>query len=204
MTWIKWSAVDQYKSTLPPSIVIPSPSKLARTTTPPPFDGATIGEPITPPHEAALAITRSRNTTPIASTSLLSHDPTTTITNPPTTIGEVPKTPSRKIIVPGQPRKTPGKSKHSVADPETRPDSIAKLVLVTKEGMEMEVDSLPPGLVAASGGAGTGEVGGGEEVRWGALISLMLIVIDLLSDWEDEGAKEGNGGEFWISVGYFV
>ena len=160
MTWIKWSAVDQYKSTLPPSIAIPSPSKLARTTTPPPTTTMERGEPITPPHETALAITRSRNTTPIASTSGAVHS------NSETTIGEVPKTPSRKIIVPGQPRKTPGKSKHSVATPETRPDDIAPLVLIAspskeKVGMGMEVDGgIDP---IAQGGEGVGEEEGTQD-----------------------------------------
>lgn len=55
--------------------------------------------PITPPNEIDLA--RSRHTTPIPSN-----------LNPP-------QTPGRQIV-PGQPRKTPGKSKHSVASPEMR------------------------------------------------------------------------------------
>ena len=153
MTWIKWSAVDAYKSTIPPQIYPSvSASKLARSTTPLGGGGGGGGGTgtITPPHETALAITRSRNTTPIASTSSLTNlPPTTTTTNDQSTM-DVPKTPSRKIIVPGQPRKTPGKSKHSVAEPETRPVEIAPLVLVSpqkelvlereREEVEMEVD----------------------------------------------------------------
>jgi cell division cycle 14 len=63
-----------------------------------------LDRPITPPNEILLSHSRSRQTTPTA--------PTPSAAAPP-------RTPGRVVAVPGQPRKTPGKSKHSVATPET-------------------------------------------------------------------------------------
>lgn len=114
MTYIRWAAVDEHLLTHIPSplstrlslsVIQPSPS--------PPTSKQVGDRPLTPPTEADLAQSRSassRHSTPQPSTP------------PPSTT--VPRTPGGGGLVPGQPRKTPGKSKHSVARPERRDSNI--------------------------------------------------------------------------------
>lgn len=107
MTWVRWAAVDAHKASLPQVLVIPPPVVAV------PIESINLESsrrPITPPNEIDLQRTHqsqtqgrsSRHTTPIHS------------------LDQPPRTPGRTVQVPGQPRKTPGKSKHSVASPEVR------------------------------------------------------------------------------------
>ncbi|ORY74516.1 protein-tyrosine phosphatase-like protein [Leucosporidium creatinivorum] len=103
MTWVRWAAMDAIKAeqrllTLASQTAEADRQRLA-TTTPPLQTPKAPKRPITPPNEETLA--RSRQVTPGASAT-------------------VPRTPGRSVMVPGQPRKTPGKSKHSVASPEVQ------------------------------------------------------------------------------------
>ncbi|KAL8287200.1 hypothetical protein RQP46_003652 [Phenoliferia psychrophenolica] len=161
LTYVRWAAVDAYKAEQ--AALLPAPSTSAPLSShpvshtsskkPPP-------RPLTPPTEAALERERtvSRHSTPVASTS--TSNPTTTDNNiPRTPKGQTPapRTPTRTNgIVPGQPRKTPGKTKHSVASPEVRDleaeeEGLAdrdELMLV-KEGPEDNDDDDPLTLVPA-------------------------------------------------------
>lgn len=97
MTWVRWAAMDAVKAeqrVLAAATARDQQRALATTT--PPLQ--TPRRPITPPNEEMLA--RSRQGTPGA--------------------GAVPRTPGRAVAVPGQPRKTPGKSKHACASPEVQ------------------------------------------------------------------------------------
>lgn len=89
----------------------------ARQSTPP----LQTARPITPPNELDLAC--SRPTTPVPSRSQ-----------------QPPRTPGRIVAVPGQPRKTPGKSKHSVASPEVNEARAEEEPL--EEGMEVTDDMM--------------------------------------------------------------
>lgn len=84
--------------------------------------GAAVGRPLTPPNEADLD--RARSKTPSAT-----HG--------------APVTPRRQTgVVPGQPRKTPGRSRHAVAEPE-RVSPEEKSALEAEERMEGVVLSSP-------------------------------------------------------------
>lgn len=105
MTWVRWAAVDAHKASLPQVLVVSPPIVTV------PIESINLESsrrPITPPNEIDLQRTHqsqarsSRHTTPIHS------------------LDQPPRTPGRTVQVPGQPRKTPGKSKHSVASPEVR------------------------------------------------------------------------------------
>lgn len=104
MTWVRWAAMDAVKAEqrlLSLASATTSADRDAQrlaTVTPPLQTPKAPKRPITPPNEEMLA--RSRQVTPGASI--------------------VPRTPGRSVAVPGQPRKTPGKSKHSVASPEVQ------------------------------------------------------------------------------------
>ena len=106
MTYVRWAAVDAHVAEQAPPVVPLAAKKVAR--------------PITPPNEAELQRERSasRHSTPVASTSAAAYE------LPRTPAGQTPapRTPTRTAggTVPGQPRKTPGKTKHSVASPEVR------------------------------------------------------------------------------------
>ncbi|BGP55056.1 cell division control protein 14 [Rhodotorula sphaerocarpa] len=91
--------------------------------------------PITPPNEADLAAARARSSTP-------GRDPSL-----------APVTPRRPP--PGQPRKTPGRSRHAYAEPETAPESVGKSAAeIEEERMEGVVMSSPR-KARTSSGAGT-------------------------------------------------
>ncbi|KAK4052552.1 cell division control protein 14 [Microbotryomycetes sp. JL221] len=103
MTWVKWGALDVAKAeqrliatntslSTVEALTTSTNNVHQRSVTP-----TTPARPITPPNETELA--RHRQTTPAGS-----H--------------VAPRTPARPGHVPGQPRKTPGKSKHAVATPE--------------------------------------------------------------------------------------
>lgn len=109
MTWVRWAAVDAHKAEV----------EAARQSTTPLLSA----RPITPPNEVDLAQTRSRQTTPVPSTSQ-----------------QPPRTPGRVVAVPGQPRKTPGKSKHSVATPEV--NDVRDQEEPLEEGMEVTDDMM--------------------------------------------------------------
>ncbi|KAM0751085.1 phosphatases II [Meredithblackwellia eburnea MCA 4105] len=118
MTYVRWAAVDAYKAELAALSAQPD-QKLV----------AAAQRPITPPNESELARERKSVTPgPVASTS---QQPPTT----PHGRSTVPRTPTRtgSIAVPGQPRKTPGKSKHAVATPEVR-DEEEELATLEEEG----------------------------------------------------------------------
>ena len=109
LTYVRWAAVDAYKAELAPT---PFATLPASTKTP-------LKRPLTPPTEAALERERtvSRHSTPVASTSAAPYE----IPHTPKAQIPAPRTPTRTNgAVPGQPRKTPGKTKHSVASPEVR------------------------------------------------------------------------------------
>lgn len=157
MVWVQWSAVDAYKKTHP--LILATPCLATSTSTDlleRVEEGAVGGKrersathaeegeregrerpphPITPPQES----TRSRNSTPSPSHPSPSHAlpplaPSTPPPNSPLKNLEILKTPERKLKVPGQPRKTPGKSKHGIAAPER-----ASLGGADLEGMELEL-----------------------------------------------------------------
>lgn len=75
--------------------------------------------------------------------------------------GGVPRTPGRTVAVPGQPRKTPGKSNHGVADPE-----VQHAASLRERELAVERESLM--LVVGgeeSGGGGSGDEEGGKDER---------------------------------------
>ncbi|KAI5476543.1 cell division cycle 14 [Pseudohyphozyma bogoriensis] len=158
-TWVRWGAVDAHLAANPPvttPLPIPSTSTSASTSAsvlnPPPSPSRRakeVARPLTPPNESELADTRSRNATPVASPSVGAVPRT-----PP------PRTPGGGLLVPGQPRKTPGKSKHSVASPEERDreeeegfGDREELMLVKEDGGEPEGEAIEVEEVEAEVGS---------------------------------------------------
>lgn len=130
LEWVKWSAQDELRAQLALSdnttsnsvrrnheadveirAVEPRIQVERECSQPPPIE---TPRPITPPNETELA--RHRSTTP--------HH------------ARAPMTPRRQIV-PGQPRKTPGRSRHGVAAPEEK-DSSPQLQQPTEEDEGMD------------------------------------------------------------------
>lgn len=209
MTYVRWAAIDAFKAEQELLSPLPSPP-IASTST----SNTTGARPITPPNEVDLERERtvSRHATPVASTS--TSGPTTTTT-------PVPRTPTanRSGIVPGQPRKTPGKTKHSVASPEVRDrdeedgfEEMDDLMLVKDEDLtpeeEDELDPLAlvpaptPTTSSSKAGGGGGKVptrGSTRPTRIArAARPLSAItdnrIVDLGFGAADKRAKAGAGG----------
>ncbi|SCV70956.1 BQ2448_3718 [Microbotryum intermedium] len=138
MTWVRWAAVDAYKLTLQPSPPAPvaastsaaTPSNVPVASTSAVSIGADV--PITPPSKRIRRVVTPNN------------DPDAAHVLPPTTPGAStlvpPRTPGRNAPVPGQPRKTPGKSKHSVATPETQQGVVEDEMDLVPQTAKMLVD----------------------------------------------------------------
>ncbi|SCZ98519.1 BZ3500_MvSof-1268-A1-R1_Chr7-1g09187 [Microbotryum saponariae] len=140
MTWVRWAAVDAYKLTVQPSPPVAAvQASTSSTTTPSNVPVAStsavpigVDVPITPPSQRIRRVV-----TP-------THDPDATHAHRPTTPAAStlvpPRTPGRNAPVPGQPRKTPGKSKHSVATPETQQAVVEDEMDLVPKTAKMLVD----------------------------------------------------------------
>ncbi|SGY79772.1 BQ5605_C008g05218 [Microbotryum silenes-dioicae] len=140
MTWVRWAAVDAYKLTVQPSPPVAAvQASTSSTTTPSNVPVAStsavpigVDVPITPPSQRIRRVV-----TP-------THDPDATHAHRPTTpVASTvvpPRTPGRNAPVPGQPRKTPGKSKHSVATPETQQTVVEDEMDLVPKTAKMLVD----------------------------------------------------------------
>ncbi|GJN89430.1 hypothetical protein Rhopal_002410-T1 [Rhodotorula paludigena] len=112
LEWVRWAAQDELRAELASQQGLagaalaaasrPAAAASAAGTSAAAVEGADERRPITPPNEAELAASRA-------------HPPTTPGAHP-----HPPVTPRRSggAAVPGQPRKTPGRSRHAVAQPE--------------------------------------------------------------------------------------
>ncbi|BGP24137.1 cell division control protein 14 [Rhodotorula toruloides] len=136
--WVRWAAQDELRRELESQrgLVgkeLAAAGAVASTSTS--AAGEAVGRPLTPPNEADLD--RARSKTPSATHA-------------------APVTPRRQTgVVPGQPRKTPGRSRHAVAEPE-RVSPEEKGALEEEERMEGVVLSSPR-KGRASGGRGEGK-----------------------------------------------
>ncbi|GAA6007605.1 hypothetical protein JCM10207_006401 [Rhodosporidiobolus poonsookiae] len=151
MEWVRWAAQDQLRAELASSGQLASSSTSASASlsastnatasTSTSTDPLASARPITPPNEAALAEARSRATTPAQA-----YVP--------------PVTPKRGggHAVPGQPRKTPGRSRHGVAPPEevSPGEQAAQDAEAAEERMEGVVLSSPRKSRTSTGSAGAG------------------------------------------------
>ena len=125
LEWVKWSARDELLRELKTSQPQPQSQEVSEQEKERERSRSCSAQPprpITPPNETELA--RNRSTTP-------HHQ-----------LGNAPVTPRRQIV-PGQPRKTPGRSKHGVAAPEEK-DSPAIVDASVEEGggEKMQEDEL--------------------------------------------------------------
>ncbi|GAA5978918.1 hypothetical protein JCM11641_000094 [Rhodosporidiobolus odoratus] len=137
LEWVRWAARDQLRTELASSGQLPPTSASISTSasTSLPKAGA---RPITPPNEHELAEHRSRATTPS---------------------GHAPVTPKRQAV-PGQPRKTPGRSRHGVAAPEeVSPNAQADNAAVNEEERMEGVVLTSPRKTRSSDANGKGKSG---------------------------------------------
>ncbi|GAA5956529.1 hypothetical protein JCM3765_003473 [Sporobolomyces pararoseus] len=129
LEWVRWSAQDELRAELAQSQPQPSTSTAqnARDCSAPP-------RPITPPNESELReAARQRSTTPHVAPSASTSTATT----------NAPVTPRRQTgqNVPGQPRKTPGRSRHGISAPEDKDkDSPAAIVTIEKKEGDEEME----------------------------------------------------------------
>ncbi|BGP31532.1 cell division control protein 14 [Rhodotorula toruloides] len=134
--WVRWAAQDELRRELESQRGLVGKELAAAgagAVASPSTAGEAVGRPLTPPNEADLD--RARSKTPSAS-----HG--------------APVTPRRQTgNVPGQPRKTPGRSRHAVAEPE-RVSPEEKSALEEEERMEGVVLNSPRKGRASGGGAG--------------------------------------------------
>ncbi|GAA5882676.1 hypothetical protein JCM16303_006539 [Sporobolomyces ruberrimus] len=135
LEWVRWSAQDELRAEL---ALEQEQQRTRENVTQASTSGGGGGEPtttvagecatrpITPPNESELRGARVRSTTPHVSS---------TTTNPPVT-------PRRQGgNVPGQPRKTPGRSRHGISAPEEKDkDSPAAIVTMNEGGGKEEED----------------------------------------------------------------
>ncbi|GAA5889862.1 hypothetical protein JCM5296_002366 [Sporobolomyces johnsonii] len=128
LEWVRWAAQDELRAEFAARNPLPAASAIAPSSAEAEAPNA-AARPITPPNEAELA--RSRATTPG---------------------GPVPPTTPRRQIVPGQPRKTPGRSRHAVATPEENtPAGSAQAQEEQMEGVVLTSPQKPKGESSAKG-----------------------------------------------------
>lgn len=140
LEWVRWAAQDELRRELASqnglagralASAAAGAGSGASTSAGPSSASLVAARPITPPNEADLAAARARSTTPGRGGGDAAGVPPVTPRRPP----------------PGQPRKTPGRSRHAVAEPETAPADSAgagKSVAETEEErMEGVVMSSP-------------------------------------------------------------
>ncbi|GAA5967534.1 hypothetical protein JCM21900_001192 [Sporobolomyces salmonicolor] len=128
LEWVRWAAQDELRAELAARNPLPVASAIAASSAAAEASNA-AARPITPPNEAELA--RSRATTPG---------------------GPVPPTTPRRQIVPGQPRKTPGRSRHAVATPEENtPAGSVQAHEEQMEGVVLTSPQKPKGESSAKG-----------------------------------------------------
>lgn len=115
LEWVRWAAQDELRRELASQNGLAGRALAAAATTAAAVGAGSSGSsssaaarPITPPNEADLAAARARSTTPGRGGGAGADGG-----------GVPPVTPRRPP--PGQPRKTPGRSRHAVAEPETAP-----------------------------------------------------------------------------------
>lgn len=132
MTWVRWAAIDSVSQQLRPPSPALAPLESSAIVAPAlelPAANKKGRRPITPPNEVDLS--HARAATPHSR----SITPTPSHASPVRPVA--PSTPGRVVAVPGQPRKTPGKSNHSVARPEVRDEVVkGEMMIITTEGDE--------------------------------------------------------------------
>ncbi|GAA5977913.1 hypothetical protein JCM5350_006264 [Sporobolomyces pararoseus] len=133
LEWVRWSAQDELRAELSLSLQNsqPQPSTSSTSTsTHNVRDCSAPPRPITPPNESELReAARQRSSTPHVA-------PTTHTSNSNI---NAPVTPRRQTnVVPGQPRKTPGKSRHGISAPEEKDKDSPNAIVTIEKDKEKE------------------------------------------------------------------
>ncbi|GAA5991902.1 hypothetical protein JCM10908_002263 [Rhodotorula pacifica] len=170
LEWVRWAAQDELRRELASqnglagralAAAATTAATAASTSTSAGPSSIAATRPITPPNEADLAAARARSTTPGRAVEV------------------APVTPRRPP--PGQPRKTPGRSRHAVAEPEAAPgEHSAGRQAVTTATAEMEEERMegvvmimnsPRKARTSTGGAGATAAAAGDVKGKGAMLA---------------------------------